>query len=110
MQTQNNNNFMKSITGDTKYFTIISKYELKAEAFILLDTIFSFLSENRYYPKRLIFKLSRNPNHDFDFRQELLFPEPVTKLENIRKTISNIIDSLPDDYNEITRIMIVLYY
>lgn len=110
MQTQNNNNFMKSITGDRKYFTIISQYELKAEAFILLDTIFSFLSENRHYPKRLIFKLSRNPNHDFDFRQELLFPEPVTKLENIRKTISNIIDSLPDDYNEITRIMIVLYY
>ena len=51
MQTQNNNNFMNSITGDTKYFTIISKYELKAEAFILLDTIFSFLSENRHYQK-----------------------------------------------------------
>lgn len=110
MQTQNNNNFMKSITGETKYFTTIPKYELKAEAFILLDTIFSFLSENRHYSKRLIFKTSNNSSHDFDFCQDRLFPKPIAKLEIIRKTISNIIDSLPGDYNEITRIMIVLYY
>lgn len=110
MQTQNNNNFMKSITGEAKYFTIISKDELKSEAFIMLDTIFSFLSETERYPKRLIFKTSRNPSHDFDFCQDRLFPKPVAKLEIIRKTISNIIDSLPGDYNEITRIMIVLYY
>lgn len=110
MQPQNNNNIMNSISGETKYFTIISKDELKSEAFIMLDTIFSFLSETERYPKRLIFKTSRNPNHDFDFCQERLFPKPVTNLENIRNTISNIIDSLPDDYSEITRIMIVLYY
>ena len=44
MQTQNNNNFMNSITGDTKYFTIISKYELKAEAFILLIQLMILIS------------------------------------------------------------------
>ena len=43
MQPQNNNNIMNSISGETKYFTIISKDELKSEAFIMLDTIFSFL-------------------------------------------------------------------
>lgn len=101
---------MKSITGDTTFFSSISKSELQEEVFVMLDTIFSFLSENEYHPKKLIFKTSRNSNYDFDFWQELLFPEPVTQLEIIRDTISNIIVKLPDDYNEVTRIMIVLYY
>ena len=110
MQPQNNKNFMKSITGDTTFFSSISKSELQEEVFVMLDTIFSFLSENEYHPKKLIFKTSRNSNYDFDFWQELLFPEPVTQLEIIRDTISNIIVKLPDDYNEVARIMIVLYY
>lgn len=110
MQPQKNKNFMKSITGDTTFFSSISKSELQEEVFVMLDTIFSFLSENEYHPKKLIFKTSRNSNYDFDFWQELLFPEPVTQLEIIRDTISNIIVKLPDDYNEVTRIMIVLYY
>lgn len=110
MQTQSNNNFMKSITGDTTFFSSIPKAELQEEVFVMLDTIFSFLSENEYHPKKLIFGTSRNSNYDFYFWQELLFPEPVTKLENIRKTISNIIDKLPDDYNDISRTMIALYY
>ena len=110
MQTQRNNNFMKSITGDTTFFSSIPKAELQEEVFVMLDTIFFFFFENEYHPKKLIFGTSRNSNYDFDFWQELLFPEPVTKLENIRKTISNIIDKLPDDYNDISRTMIALYY
>ena len=101
---------MKSITGDTTFLSSISKAELQEEVFVMLDTIFSFLSENEYHPKKLIFKTSRNSNYDFDFWQELLFPEPVTQLETIRDTISNIIVKLPDDYNDISRTMIALYY
>lgn len=41
MQTQNNNNFMKSITGDTTFFSSIPKAELQEEVFVMLDTIFS---------------------------------------------------------------------
>lgn len=110
MQDKNNKHLMRSITADEKYWVYTTREEIKPKAFDLAASIFVYLVQTGQYPEGLNFKISNNPNRDFDFCQDVHFTKPITQLETILYIVTNIIDNLPANYNEVTRILVTLYY
>ena len=110
MQDQNNNHLTRSITADEKYWAYTTREDIKPKAFDLAASIFAYLVETRQYPEGLNFKISNNPNRDFDFCKDIHFTKQITQLEAIIDIVNDIVDNLSEDYNHVSRILVSLYY
>lgn len=110
MQDKNNKHLMRSITADEKYWVYTTREEIKPKAFDLAASIFVYLVQTGQYPEGLNFKISNNPSRDFDFCQDVHFTKQITQLETIIDLVNDIVDNLSEDYNQVSRILVSLYY